>query len=255
MTGLRPLFFGMKNWIDIFWNHVPDFVSALFFLFLAWLIIGRLLKVIEFTMIHRTLSPTLRSFVKSFVGVALKTVVLITAAGIAGFEVTSLVTLIGAAGLAIGLSLQGELQNFAGGVMLLFFKPFEVEDYITVGQYTGKVEEIQIFNTKLRTAESHQVILPNKMLSNEVITNYTKSDEVAVNIPISMVIADFNWENVHAHCSHVVAQLYQKELILHSKVELKITRKDSQFYHLNLLLKTTRSKAEDVQHIFWLYFQ
>lgn len=245
----------MKHWIDLLWNHLPDFVAALFFLFLAWLIIGRLLKVIEFTMIHRTLSPTLRSFVKSFVGVALKTVVLITSAGIAGFEVTSLVTLIGAAGLAIGLSLQGELQNFAGGVMLLFFKPFEVEDYIKVGQYTGKVEEIQIFNTKLRTVESHQVILPNKMLSNEVITNYTKSDEVSVNISISMSIVDFNWDNVHAHCSHVVAQLDRKELILHSKVELKITRKDSQFYHLNLLLKTTRSNAEDVQHFFWLYFQ
>ena len=253
--GLRPLFFGMKHWIDIFWNHVPDFLSAIVFLIVAWLVIGRLLKMIEFTMVNRTLNSTLRSFVISFVSVALKTVVLITAAGIAGFEVTSLVTLMGAAGLAIGLSLQGELQNFAGGVMILFFKPFEMSDYITVGQHSGKVENIQIFNTQLRTADSHLVIIPNKMLSNEVITNYTKSDVVSVNIPISMGIADFNWVNVHAHCSHVVAQLYQKELILHSNVELKITRKDSQFYHCNLLLKTTRSNAEDVQHFFWLYFQ
>jgi small conductance mechanosensitive channel len=187
----------MKHWLDIFWNHLPDFLLAVVFLFVAWIIIGRLIKMIEFTMIHRTLNPTLSSFVKSFVSVALKTVVLITAAGIAGFEVTSLVTLMGAAGLAIGLSLQGELQNFAGGVMLLFFKPFEMGDYITVGQHTGKVEDIQIFNTKLRTSDSHQVILPNKMLSNEVITNYTKSDVMNLNISIPVIIAEFNWNDFH----------------------------------------------------------
>jgi small conductance mechanosensitive channel len=244
----------MKHWIDLLWNHLPDFVSALFFLFVAWLVIGRLLKVIEFTMIHRTLSPTLRSFVKSFVGVALKTIVLITAAGIAGFEVTSLVTLIGAAGLAIGLSLQGELQNFAGGVMLLFFKPFEVEDYITVGQYTGKVEEIQIFNTKLRTAESHQVILPNKMLSNEVITNYTKSDEVVLPIAFSESVLSFDWDNSFAKCSEIVRHLHQQNLILQNHFELRITKSEGQSIYLNLLLKATRASAEEVKHQFWLAF-
>ena len=253
--GLRPLFFGMENWLDIFWNHLPDFLLAVVFLFLSWIIIGRLIKMIEFTMIHRTLNPTLSSFVKSFVSVALKTVVLITAAGIAGFEVTSLVTLMGAAGLAIGLSLQGELQNFAGGVMLLFFKPFEMGDYITVGQHTGKVEDIQIFNTKLRTSDFHQVIIPNKMLSNEVITNYTKSDVVFVTIPILINIVEFNWDKVHAHCAKAVAQLQDKNLVLNSIVELKIVKKDSQFYHLNLLLKTTRSNADEAQHFFWLFFE
>jgi small conductance mechanosensitive channel len=245
----------MKHWLDIFWNHLPDFLLAVVFLFVAWIIIGRLIKMIEFTMIHRTLNPTLSSFVKSFVSVALKTVVLITAAGIAGFEVTSLVTLMGAAGLAIGLSLQGELQNFAGGVMLLFFKPFEMGDYITVGQHTGKVEDIQIFNTKLRTSDSHQVILPNKMLSNEVITNYTKSDVMNLNISIPVIIAEFNWNDVHSRCSNAVAELSNKELILNPNFELKILRKDAQFCYLNLLLKTTRSNAEDVQHFFWLFFE
>jgi small-conductance mechanosensitive channel len=244
----------MKNWIEIFWNHLPEFLSALVFLFVAWLIIGRLLRVIEFTMIHRTLSPTLRSFVKSFVGVALKTVVLITAAGIAGFEVTSLVTLIGAAGLAIGLSLQGELQNFAGGVMLLFFKPFEVEDYITVGQYTGKVEEIQIFNTKLRTTESHLVIIPNKMLSNEVITNYTKSDELVLPIAFSESVLSFNWENSLTKCSEIVRQLHHQNLILQNHFELRILKSEGQMIYLNLLLKTTRASAEEVKHQFWLAF-
>lgn len=245
----------MKYWMDIVWNHLPDVVSALVFLIVAWLVIGRLLKLIEFTLVKRTLSATLLSFVKSFVSVALKTVVLITAAGIAGFEVTSLVTLIGAAGLAIGLSLQGELQNFAGGVMLLFFKPFEMEDYITVGQYTGKVEEIQIFNTKLRTADSHQVILPNKMLSNEVITNYTKSDIMTIQIPISIVITDFNWDTLEQKCKEVILFLFQEQLLLDEYFELRIQKKDSQFCSLALSLKTTRANAELVRHNFWLKFQ
>ncbi len=234
---------------------MPDVVSALVFLIIAWLIIGRLLRVIEFTLVRRTLSATLLSFIKSFVSVALKTIVLITAAGIAGFEVTSLVTLIGAAGLAIGLSLQGELQNFAGGVMLLFFKPFEVDDYITVGQYTGKVEEIQIFNTKLRTSESHQVILPNKLLSNEVITNYTKSDVMTIQIPISVSIDGFNWEAVESKCELIIQSLLQEQLVLEEYSELRIQKKDSQFCILVLSLKTTRLNADLVKHKFWLKFQ
>ncbi len=245
----------MKYWMDILWNHLPDVVSALVFLIVAWLVIGRLIKVIEFTLVRRTLSATLLSFVKSFVSVALKTIVLITAAGIAGFEVTSLVTLIGAAGLAIGLSLQGELQNFAGGVMLLFFKPFEVDDYITVGHHTGKVEEIQIFNTKLRTAESHQVILPNKLLSNEVITNYTKSDVLTLHIPISISISEFNWEILELNCQQTFQYLLKKQLILDDYFELRIQKKDAEFCNLLLSLKTTRLNAEEVKHNFWLHFK
>lgn len=240
--------------MDIVWNHLPDVISALVFLVVAWLIIGRLLKVIEFTLVKRTLSATLLSFIKSFVSVALKTVVLITAAGIAGFEVTSLVTLIGAAGLAIGLSLQGELQNFAGGVMLLFFKPFEVEDYIMVGQYTGKVEEIQIFNTKLRTADFHQVILPNKMLSNEVITNYTKSDEVAVSILFNESAIDFNWGQLNDRCLGILQRLIVQDLVIQKSFELRITKSDVQSVQLNLIFKTTRSKVEELKHQFWLEY-
>jgi small-conductance mechanosensitive channel len=244
----------MKYWMDIIWNQLPDIVSALVFLIVAWLIIGRVIKFLDFTMTHRTLDATLSTFVKSFVSVALKTIVLITAAGIAGFEVTSLVTLMGAAGLAIGLSLQGELQNFAGGVMLLFFKPFEVEDYITVGQYTGKVEKILMFNTKLRTAESHQVILPNKMLSNEVITNYTRSDQVGVIILLVVPIAEFDWKEIYSDCETAVLYLSQMGLVVHPNFDLKILKMEGGNCNLNLQLKTTRANADEVRHQFWLNF-
>jgi small conductance mechanosensitive channel len=245
----------MKYWMDIVWNHLPDFLSALIFLIIAWLIIGRLVKLMDFAMTHRALNATLSSFVKSFVGIALKTVVLITAAGIAGFEVTSLVTLMGAAGLAIGLSLQGELQNFAGGVMLLFFKPFEMGDYITVGQHAGKVEDIQIFNTKLRTADAHEVILPNKMLSNEVITNYTKSDQVIVHISLNIPRDRFNWIEVYNECSLIVGKLNESGICLNSNCELRIAKKDSEMVSLILNLKTTRSNVDDLKHQFWMSFK
>lgn len=244
----------MKHWLDLFWNHIPDFFASIIFLVIAWLLIGRVLRIIEFTFINRALSPTLSSFIKSFVSVTLKTIVLITAAGIAGFEVTSLVTLIGAAGLAIGLSLQGELQNFAGGVMLLFFKPFEVEDYIAVGNYTGRVEEILIFNTKLRTTESHQVILPNKMLSNEVITNYTKSDQVSLIIPIIVALNEFSWPLLNEKCQEITRILSDRELIDGKEFELKITKRDHQNIHASFIVKSARKNVEEVTHLFWLVF-
>ncbi len=242
----------MEYWMDIVWNHLPDFLSALIFLIIAWLIIGRLIKLMDFAMTHRALNATLSSFVKSFVGVALKTVVLITAAGIAGFEVTSLVTLMGAAGLAIGLSLQGELQNFAGGVMLLFFKPFEMGDYITVGQHTGKVEDIQIFNTKLRTADSHEVILPNKILSNEIIINYTKTDEVNTTVPFVTALDKFNWEKLENLCQEVNLQLYKEKIVLTADCDLKIAHVDAnKMVHLAIIMKCTRANTEELKHRVW----
>jgi small conductance mechanosensitive channel len=240
--------------MDIIWNQLPDIVSALVFLIVAWLIIGRVIKFLDYTMTHRTLDATLSSFVKSFVSVALKTIVLITAAGIAGFEVTSLVTLMGAAGLAIGLSLQGELQNFAGGVMLLFFKPFEVDDFITVGQFSGKVEQILMFNTKLRTVESHQVILPNKMLSHEVITNYTKSDEVAVTIMFDCSLKNYNWENVRHDCSAVVLQMFNEQLIIQDHFELRIVKEDNERVYHHLVIRASRGNVDEAKHHFWLNY-
>ena len=116
-----------------FWIYLPKLIGAITFLLVGWYVIGRTLRILEATMLRRALDPNLSTFFKSFANIGLKVFVLITAAGLAGFEITSLVTLLGAAGLAFGLSLQGELQNFAGGVMILLFKPFKVGDYISVG--------------------------------------------------------------------------------------------------------------------------
>ena len=119
----------------------------------------------------------LESFIYSLTGMLLKVILVITCAGIAGIPTTSLVALLGAAGLAIGLALSGTLQNFAGGVLLLILKPFKVDDVIEAEGHTGKVISIQIFNTILNTADNKRIILPNGPVATGAIVNYSAEEK------------------------------------------------------------------------------
>lgn len=125
---------------------------------------------------RRKLDASLRPFLTSLVSTGLKILVIITALSIAGVEMTSFIALLGAAGLAVGMALSGTLQNFAGGAMILIFKPFKVGDYIDAQGYSGTVKEIQIFNTILNTPDNKIIILPNGGLSGSSMVNY--SDQV-----------------------------------------------------------------------------
>lgn len=115
--------------------------------------------------------PTLGQFVGSLTSVLLKAVLLIAVASMVGIETTSFVAILGAAGLAVGLALQGSLSNFAGGVLILLFKPFKVGDLIEAQGFIGVVKEIQIFNTILTTGDNRVVIIPNGNLSNSSMVN------------------------------------------------------------------------------------
>ena len=106
-----------------------------------------------------------------------------------GIGTASFVTILGAAGLAVGLALQGSLSNFAGGVLILIFKPYKVGDTIEAQGQTGEVKEIQIFNTLMLTADHRTVILPNGALSNGTIVNFTRHGNVRADIPV-VVSAD-----------------------------------------------------------------
>lgn len=116
---------------------------------------------------------TLQSFLLSLVGIALKVMLLISVIGMLGIQMTSFIAVLGAAGLAVGLALSGTLQNFAGGVMLLIFKPFKVGDYIEAQGFAGSVIEIQIFSTILNTPDKVRIIIPNGGLATNAITNYS----------------------------------------------------------------------------------
>lgn len=163
-------------------------------------------KLVGKTMNKNGLDVSLQSFFISMLNAALKILLLITVAGMLGIETTSFVAIIGALGLAVGLALQGSLSNFAGGVLILVFKPFKVGDLIESQGQTGWVKEIQIFNTILLTPEHKTVILANGAVSNNTIINYSKQGSLRVDLTFT-VDGDTNIEKVkrivsdtcHAH--------------------------------------------------------
>lgn len=163
-----------KMLIDLTVEYTPKIIMAAVVLVFGFWLIKKLARISEKAMVRRDLDVSLRTFLRSLIGVGLKILLLITVAGMIGIQTTSLVTVLGAAGLAVGLALQGSLSNFAGGVLVLIFKPFKVGDTIeTLGQ-KGQVQEIQIFNTILLTADNKTIILPNGSVSNNIIVNQSR---------------------------------------------------------------------------------
>lgn len=148
----------------------PKLVLAIATLIIGMWIISRLIKRIDQHFTSKA-DPTLGSFVSSLASVIFKIMLLIAVASMVGIETTSFVAVLGAAGLAIGLALQGSLSNFAGGVLILLFKPFKVGDLIDAQGHIGVVKEIQIFNTILKTGDNRIVIIPNGALSNSSMVN------------------------------------------------------------------------------------
>ena len=130
----------------------------------------------------RNLDVSLRGFLSSLIGWALKIFLFITVAGQLGVETTSFAAVIAAAGLAIGMALQGSLSNFAGGALIMIFRPFKVGDYIEAQGEQGVVKDIQIFTTKVNTVDNKEVIIPNGALSNGNIINYSSEDKRRVDI-------------------------------------------------------------------------
>jgi small conductance mechanosensitive channel len=187
----------VKNWIEFWYNglisYLPNLALGLTVLMVGWILIGKLVILVNKGMTKRELDPTLTSFMRSLISVSLRILLLVSVADILGIETASLVTLIGAAGLAIGLSLQGALQNFAGGVLVLFFKPYRVGHKIEINGFKGVVTEIQILNTILETAEKNQVIIPNRSVSNSTLVNYSTSAQRVVAVVFDWV-DDGDWE-------------------------------------------------------------
>ena len=134
-------------------------------------IIKRVLKLVELALTKKGVEVTLHQFLLSILGTLLKAIQIIVFASMIGIETASLIAVLGAAGLAVGLALQGSLANFAGGVLILLFRPFKNGDAIKAQGFVGSVEEIQIFNTILKTFDNQRIIIPNGLLSNGCVTN------------------------------------------------------------------------------------
>lgn len=155
-------------------DYLPNIALAIILLIIGLWVIKFINRLVEKFFIKKDYDITLERFIQSLINWGLKIVLFVVVITQLGVESASLITIIGAAGLAIGLALQGSLANFAGGVLILFLKPFKVGDFIAAQGIEGTVKEISIFNTKLNTFGNQLAILPNGKLSNENIINYTE---------------------------------------------------------------------------------
>ena len=155
-------------------QYGPRFVLALLVLIIGLWIINRAVRLMGAGMERSNTEPTLARFLSSLVSIGLKALLLISVASMIGIATTSFIAILGAAGLAVGLALQGSLANFAGGVLVLMFRPYKVGDFVEAQGVSGTVSEIQIFNTFIKTADNKVIIVPNGAISNGIITNYSK---------------------------------------------------------------------------------
>jgi small conductance mechanosensitive channel len=159
--------------LDLAFQFAPALLKALLLLFIGKFVIQFLVKLLHKVFIRYEIDASLTTFLKSLVRVILYVLLLISVFTTLGMEMTSFVAMLGAAGLAIGLALQGSLSNFAGGVLILIFKPFRVGDIIETQNQAGEVESIDILYTKIRNFDNKVVIVPNGSLANGSIINYT----------------------------------------------------------------------------------
>lgn len=170
----------MEN-LESYWDKASDLVveygmnlvGAILALVIGLAIIKSITKGFRKTLKKRNVDESLRPFLASIVNTLLKLLLIISVAGMLGIEMTSFVAILGAAGLAVGLALQGSLSNFAGGVLILILKPFKVGDFIEANGVAGVVREIQVFYTYITTGQNQEIIIPNGALSNNAVKNYS----------------------------------------------------------------------------------
>ncbi len=167
-------------------TFLPDLLGALLWLAVGWWLIKALIKYLKKFFNKRQYDPALSSFLATIINWALIIMLLVSVVGMLGIETTSFIAILGAAGLAIGLALQGSLSNFAGGVLIIGLKPFKLGDWIEVNGISGSVKEISLFYTKLNTFGNQLAIIPNGELSNSNVVNYsgeaTRRDAITIGI-------------------------------------------------------------------------
>lgn len=180
----------IKQITEMTLHYGPKLIGAI----AVWLIGGWIVKMIcrgaESALKKGKTDPSLMPFLTGIVNGLLRVMLIITVLGMLGIEMTSFIAILGAAGLAVGMALSGTLQNFAGGVMILIFKPFKVGDVIEAQGYVGSVSQIQIFNTIMKTPDNKTIIIPNGGLSTSSMINYSTEATRRVDWTIGVAYGD-----------------------------------------------------------------
>lgn len=177
LTDLLPSLFAR------FLAVLPQIVLALVTLIVGFWIIGRISRLLSLGFEKRNMEPTVQRFLSSMVSVALKVMLLLSVAGMFGIQTTSFIAIFTALAFAIGSALSGSLGHFASGVMVLVFRPYKVGDLVTLaGGQTGTVEEIQMFNTVLMTLDNKKIMIPNGLVTSNIITNISGQGIIRVDM-------------------------------------------------------------------------
>ncbi len=184
----------IENAINWFWEIFPDMITAIIILIAGLWFIKFINRLTRKFFDNKDYDLALESFLKQLISIGLKIILFVAVVTQLGVESSSLLAVIGSAGLAIGLALQGSLANFAGGILILFFKPFKIGDFISAQGVDGTVKEITIFTTKINTFGNQLAIIPNGQLSNNNIINYnaeeTRRDKIDIGIGYSSNIKE-----------------------------------------------------------------
>jgi len=181
------------NWdkiADFVYAYSPKVIGALVVLIIGLWVIKLISKGFGRMMKKKDTDPSLQGFLRSMVSIILKVLLFISVMGMVGIQATSFIAIIGAAGLAVGLALQGTLQNFAGGVIILLFKPYKVGDFVDGAGHMGTVKEIKIFTTILNTPDNKLIIIPNAQLSNSSLTNFSAMETRRVDFTFGIGYGD-----------------------------------------------------------------
>lgn len=178
-------------------SKLGSIVVAVIFMVVCFKLVKLLLRILRKSFERSKLDPSVAGFFISAVKIVLNVLIVLTAASIVGFQITSFITILGTAGVTLGLALQGSLSNLAGGLLILILKPFRVGDYIVENNThcEGTVVSIDIFYTRLITFDNKSVVIPNGNISNTSLVNVTKHDMRRVDIPFS-VAYDSDMEKV-----------------------------------------------------------
>lgn len=180
----------LQKVIDMGIEFAPKLIGALLVVILGFWITTRLVGVLRKKMRKTNMDASLQPFLLSMLSVLFKVMIVFSAAGIVGIQTASFVAVLGAAGLAIGLALQGSLSNFASGVLILMFRPYKVGDFIATQGFSGTVREIQIFTTVMTTVDNRMIIVPNASILSGPIENFSALPERQLDLVVGISYGD-----------------------------------------------------------------
>ena len=182
-----------------------NLLIALAIFFIGRMVIGWIVRAMRKAMEKADVDKTLVTFACNLVRIALLIVVIIAAIAQVGIQTTSFIAVFGAAGLAVGLALQGSLSNFAAGVLIVLFRPYKVGDWVEAAGVSGSVVHVQILTTVLKTGDNKQVIVPNSQIMGSIITNYSANDTRRVDMVIGVSYSD-DLDKVRATLLDIISQ-------------------------------------------------